>query len=46
MLKVKSILDENEKQIIKDCQKYLSRGEQGKKLPMTPDIDGILSWLE
>lgn len=45
MLKIKSILDKNEKNIITACQKYLVEYEKGKKNEMTPDIDGILSWL-
>ena len=45
MQQVKSILDKNEKDIITACQNYLYECEQGKKNPMTPDIDGILSWL-
>lgn len=42
---IKSILDKNEKEIITSCQNYLYEYEQGKRHPMTPDIDGILSWL-
>ena len=45
MQQVKSILDKNEKDIIIACQNYLYECNQGKKNPMTPDIDGILSWL-
>lgn len=45
LLQVKSILDKNEKQIINSCQEYLTKYEQGLGSPMTPDIDGILSWL-
>ena len=45
MQQVKSILDKNEKDIITACQNYLYECEQGKKNPMTPDIDGIMSWL-
>ena len=46
MQQVKSILDKNEKDIITACQNYLYECEQGKKNPMTPDIDGIMSWLQ
>ena len=45
LLQVKSILDKNEKQIISACQEYLKKYEQGLGHFMTPDIDGILSWL-
>lgn len=45
MKQVKSILDKNEKDIIMACQSYLHECEQGKMNLMTPDIDGILSWL-
>ena len=45
MQQVKSILDKNEKDIITACQNYLYECEQGKKNPMTSDIDGIMSWL-
>jgi len=46
MQQIKSILDRNEKTIIESCQNYLYEYEQGKRHIMTPDIDGILSWLE
>ena len=45
LLQVKSILDKNEKQIISACQEYLKKYEQGLGHFMTPDIEGILSWL-
>lgn len=45
MQQVKSILDKNEKDIIIACQNYLHECEQGNMNSMTPDIDGILSWL-
>lgn len=45
MQQIKSILDKNEKMIITACQNYLHECEQGKRNPMSPDIDGILSWL-
>lgn len=45
LLQVKSILEKNEKQIINACQEYLTKYEQGLGHYMTPDIDGILSWL-
>lgn len=45
MQQMKSILDKNEKSIITACPNYLFECEAGRKNPMTPDIDGILSWL-
>lgn len=45
MQRVKTILDKHEKDIIMACQSYLRECEAGRKNPMTPDIDGILSWL-
>lgn len=45
LLQVKSILDKNEKEIIVSCQNYLKEYENGNGHPMSPDIDGILSWL-
>ncbi len=45
LMQVKSILDKNEKQIISACQEYLIKYEEGSGHFMTPDIDGILSWL-
>lgn len=42
---VKNIIDKHEAEIIKACQSYLEQIETGSKHPMTPDIDGILSWL-
>ena len=45
MQKVKAILYRNEKAIIESCQSYLCKYEHGERNPMTPDIDGILSWL-
>lgn len=44
-LLVKNIIDSAENEIIQNCQKYLSECENGNKHFMTPDIDGILSWL-
>lgn len=46
MYQIKEILDKNEKIIIEACQNYLTEYEQGKGHPMSPDIDGILSWLK
>lgn len=46
LVMVKGILDKNESKIIKACQDYLSRYEKGQGSTMTPDIDGILSWLK
>ena len=45
MQNIKSILDKNEKNIIIACQNYLYECEKGKRNTLTPDIDGILSWL-
>lgn len=42
---VKDIIDRAEPEIIKNCQKYLNECEKGNAHHMTPDIDGILSWL-
>lgn len=44
-LMVKSIIDRNESVIVRACQEYLTNYENGEKNSMTPDIDGILSWL-
>lgn len=45
---IKGIIDnkDNEKEIVIACQNYLKQCEAGNKHFMTPDIDGILSWLE
>lgn len=45
MKQIKAILDKNEKEIIESCQNYLTEYEQGKRNPLTPGIDEILSWL-
>ncbi len=45
LVMVKSILDKNESKIVNACQNYLSEYEKGQGSFMTPDIDGILSWL-
>ena len=45
MLQIKSIIDKNEKEIVTSCQNYLCEYGQGKGSLMTPDIDGILSWI-
>ena len=45
MQRIKSILDKNESKIINACQDYLNEYEKGQGSSMTPDIDGILSWL-
>ena len=42
---IKKIIDKNEKTIIKACQDYLNDYESGKRSPLTPDIDSILTWL-
>lgn len=45
LIMIKNILDKNEKRIVNDCQNYLNKYEKGQGNGMTPDIDGILSWL-
>lgn len=45
LVTVKNILDKNESKIVNACQNYLSEYEKGRGSTMTPDIDGILSWL-
>ena len=45
LVMVKNILDKNESKIVNACQSYLSEYEKGQGSSMTPDIDGILSWL-
>lgn len=42
---IKRIIDANEAEIIQACQNYLTEVENGNKHLMTPDIDGILTWL-
>ena len=42
---IQSIVDENEVEIINACKDYLQECEKGNKHYMTPNIDGILSWL-
>ena len=44
-MQIKSILDKNEKEIISACQEYLIEYEKGNGHSMSPDIDGIISWL-
>ncbi len=46
LVMLKGILDKNESKIINACQEYLDKYEKGLGSPMTPDIDGILSWLQ
>lgn len=45
-LMISSIIDKNEDVIITECQQYLKECEDGKMHPMTPDIDGILEWVD
>lgn len=45
LVMVKNILDKNESKIVNACQNYLNEYEKGQGSSMTPDIDGILSWL-
>ncbi len=40
-----SVLQSSERKIIRACQSYLRRCEKGYRLPITPDIDGIISIL-
>lgn len=42
---IKGIIDKKEPEIIKACKEYLEKVEAGNKHSMTPNIDGILSWL-
>ncbi len=44
--KVNSIINFNTKAIVTACQNYLAQAETGNRHPMTPDIDGILTWLD
>lgn len=46
LLRIKRIIDKHEKEIVNACQQYLYRYENGKKHSMTPDIDGILKWMD
>ena len=43
---IKSILDRNENQIIKECQQYLWEYENGNKPLYSTDIDKLISLLE
>lgn len=45
LIMLKNILDKNESKIVNACQNYLKEYEEGRGSLMTPDIDGILSWL-
>ena len=40
---MKSILDKNEKQIVKECQQYLNDYEQGRRPAYSTDIDLLLN---
>lgn len=42
---IKTKIDKNESEIISACQEYLNECEAGNKHYMTPNIDGILSWI-
>lgn len=42
---IMQILNRNQARIIQDCQEYLKECEEGKKHPMTPDLDGIIEVL-
>lgn len=43
---IKEIIDKNESVIVKACQNYLIDVENGKGSTFTPDIDGILDWID
>ncbi len=45
LLLVSGIINKHEREIIHACQTYLDQCARGNKHNMTPDIDGILSWL-
>lgn len=45
-LLVKEIIDNNETIIIRACQEYLIKCENGNKHYMTPNIDGIIDMLD
>ena len=42
---IQNIVDEKESIIVNACQSYLEQCERGNRHFMTPDIDGIMSWL-
>lgn len=44
-LLIKKIIDENEKQIIKECQEYLNRYETGLREEYSTDIDLLLKLM-
>ena len=43
---IKRILDENEKIIVDQCQKYLNDYEKGKRFAFSTDIDLLLSLID
>ena len=45
LIGIKQIIDKNESAIIKACQDFLTDYENGKGTLFTPDIDGILNWV-
>ena len=45
LVMVKNNMNKNESKIVNACQNYLNEYEKGRGNSMTPDIDGILSWL-
>lgn len=45
LTQIHTIINHHQKEIVKACQDYLSDCERGNAHPMTPDLDGILSWL-
>ena len=42
---IQKIVNDKEDVIVRACQEYLEQCEKTGKHPMTPDIDGILSWI-
>lgn len=43
---IKGIIDNNEKKIIADCQKYLNDYENGIRIPYSTDIDRLIDIME
>lgn len=42
---IQTVIDNNEKRIVRECQSYLSRYETGSHPPFSTDIDYLLSQL-
>lgn len=45
-IRTKKIIDANERIIVKSCQEYLARYENGDRSPFSTDIDLLISILE